>query len=118
MCAVLLCAIYLGIMDRIRKGDLVPTGGDGDRGFLSQLFPDNTTVGTTYKNTADFDGSGASGDVTVTDRSSYLNKSLSKAEDLETGKKKLTWKTSVSVELNKVRCRLFLISSFSSDKTA
>ena len=38
MCVVLLCAIYLGIMDRIRKGDLVPTGGDGDRGFPSQLF--------------------------------------------------------------------------------
>ena len=33
----------------------------------------------------------------MTDRSSYLNKSLSKAEDLETGKKKLTWKTSVSI---------------------
>ena len=64
---------------------------------IKTKVPDNTTVGTTYKNTADFDGSGASGDVTVTDRSSYLNKSLSKAEDLETGKKKLTWKTSVSI---------------------
>ena len=64
---------------------------------IKTKVPDNTTVGTTYTNTADFDGSGASGDVTVTDRSSYLNKSLSKAEDLETGKKKLTWKTSVSI---------------------
>lgn len=64
---------------------------------IQTKVPDNTTVGTTYTNTADFDGSGASGDVTVTDRSSYLNKSLSKAEDLETGKKKLTWKTSVSI---------------------
>lgn len=54
---------------------------------IKTKVPDNTTVGTTYTNTADFDGSGASGDVTVTDRSSYLNKSLSKAEDLETGKK-------------------------------
>lgn len=33
----------------------------------------------------------------MTDRSSYLNKSWSTAEDLETGKKKLTWKTSVSI---------------------
>lgn len=64
---------------------------------IKTKVPDNTTVGTTYTNMADFDGSGASGDVTVTDRSSYLNKSLSKAEDLETGKKKLTWKTSVSI---------------------
>lgn len=64
---------------------------------IKTKVPNNTTVGTTYTNTADFDGSGASGDVTVTDRSSYLNKSLSKAEDLETGKKKLTWKTSVSI---------------------
>lgn len=64
---------------------------------IKTKVPDNTTVGTTYTNTADFDGSGASGDVTVTDRSSYLNKSLSKAEDLETGKKKLTWQTSVSI---------------------
>lgn len=64
---------------------------------IKTKVPDNTTVGTIYTNTADFDGSGASGDVTVTDRSSYLNKSLSKAEDLETGKKKLTWKTSVSI---------------------
>lgn len=64
---------------------------------IKTKVPDNTTVGTTYTNTANFDGSGASGDVTVTDRSSYLNKSLSKAEDLETGKKKLTWKTSVSI---------------------
>lgn len=55
-------------------------------------------MGTTFKNEATFDGSGASGDVTVTDRSSYLNKSLYKAEDLETGKKKqLTWQTSVSI---------------------
>lgn len=64
---------------------------------IQTKVPDGTAVGTTYTNTADFDGSGASGDVTVTDRSSYLNKSLSKAEDLETGKKKLTWKTSVSI---------------------
>lgn len=64
---------------------------------IKTKVPDNTTVGTTYTNTADFDGSGASGDVTVTDRSSYLNKSLSTAEDLETGKKKLTWQTSVSI---------------------
>lgn len=64
---------------------------------IKTKVPDNTPVGTTYTNTADFDGSGASGDVTVTDRSSYLNKSLSKAEDLETGKKKLTWQTSVSI---------------------
>ena len=64
---------------------------------IKTKVPDNTTVGTIYTNTADFDGSGASGDVTVTDRSSYLNKSLSKAEDLETGKKKLTWQTSVSI---------------------
>lgn len=64
---------------------------------IKTKIPDNTTVGTLYTNTADFDGSGASGEVTVTDRSSYLNKSLSKAEDLETGKKKLTWQTSVSI---------------------
>lgn len=64
---------------------------------IKTKVPDNTPVGTIYTNTADFDGSGASGDVTVTDRSSYLNKSLSKAEDLETGKKKLTWQTSVSI---------------------
>lgn len=64
---------------------------------IKTKVPDNTTVGTTYTNTADFDGNSASGEVTVTDRSSYLNKSLSKAEDLETGKKKLTWKTSVSI---------------------
>lgn len=64
---------------------------------IKTKVPDNTPVGTTYTNTADFDGSGASGDVTVTDRSSYLNKSWSTAEDLETGKKKLTWKTSVSI---------------------
>lgn len=64
---------------------------------IKTKVPDNTTVGTTYTNTADFDGSGASGDVTVTDRSSYLSKSLSTAEDLETGKKKLTWQTSVSI---------------------
>ena len=64
---------------------------------IQTKVPDNTPVGTIYTNTADFDGSGASGDVTVTDRSSYLNKSLSKAEDLETGKKKLTWQTSVSI---------------------
>ena len=64
---------------------------------IKTKVPGSTTVGTIYTNTADFDGSGASGDVTVTDRSSYLNKSLSKAEDLETGKKKLTWQTSVSI---------------------
>lgn len=64
---------------------------------IKTKVPDNTTVGTTYTNTADFDGNSASGEVTVTDRSSYLNKSLSKAEDLETGKKKLTWQTSVSI---------------------
>ena len=38
MCAVLLNAFYLGIVDRIRKGDLVPTGRDGDRGLPSQLL--------------------------------------------------------------------------------
>lgn len=65
--------------------------------FLQTKVPDGTAVGTTYKNEATFDGNSASGDVTVTDRSSYLNKSLSKAEDLETGKKKLTWQTSVSI---------------------
>ena len=64
---------------------------------IQTKVPDGTAVGTTYTNTADFDGNSASGEVTVTDRSSYLNKSLSKAEDLETGKKKLTWKTSVSI---------------------
>ena len=64
---------------------------------IQTKVPDGTAVGTTYSNTAEFDGNSASGDVTVTDRSSYLNKSLSKAEDLETGKKKLTWKTSVSI---------------------
>lgn len=65
--------------------------------FLQTKIPDGTAVGTTFKNEATFDGSGASGDVTVTDRSSYLSKSLYKAEDLETGKKKLTWQTSVSI---------------------
>lgn len=66
--------------------------------FLQTKIPNGTAVGTTFKNEATFDGSGASGDVTVTDRSSYLNKSLYKAEDLETGKKKqLTWQTSVSI---------------------
>ena len=64
---------------------------------IQTKVPDGTAVGTTYSNTAEFDGNSASGDVTVTDRSSYLNKSLSKAEDLETGKKKLTWQTSVSI---------------------
>lgn len=64
---------------------------------IKTKVPDNTTVGTTYTNTADFDGNSASGEVTVTDRSSYLSKSLSTAEDLETGKKKLTWQTSVSI---------------------
>lgn len=64
---------------------------------IQTKVPDGTAVGTTYTNTADFDGNSASGEVTVTDRSSYLSKSLSKAEDLETGKKKLTWKTSVSI---------------------
>ena len=65
--------------------------------FLQTKIPNGTAVGTTFKNKATFDGSGASGDVTVTDRSSYLSKSLYKAEDLETGKKKLTWQTSVSI---------------------
>lgn len=65
--------------------------------FLQTKVPDGTAVGTTYKNEAKFDGNSASGDVTVTDRSSYLSKSLYKAEDLETGKKKLTWQTSVSI---------------------
>lgn len=65
--------------------------------FLQTKVPDGTAVGTTYKNEATFDGNSASGDVTVTDRDSYLSKSLYKAEDLETGKKKLTWKTSVSI---------------------
>lgn len=65
--------------------------------FLQTKIPNGTAVGTTFKNEATFDGSGASGDVTVTDRSSYLSKSLYKAEDLETGKKKLTWQTSVSI---------------------
>lgn len=64
---------------------------------IKTKVPDNTPVDTIYTNTADFDGSGASGDVTVTDRSSYLNKSWSTAEDLGTGKKKLTWQTSVSI---------------------
>ena len=64
---------------------------------IKTKVPDNTTVGTTYTNTAEFDGNSASGEVTVTDRSSYLSKSLYKAEDLETGKKKLTWQTSVSI---------------------
>lgn len=65
--------------------------------FLQTKIPNGTAVGTTYTNKAEFDGSGASGEVTVTDRSSYLSKSLYKAEDLETGKKKLTWQTSVSI---------------------
>lgn len=65
--------------------------------FLQTKIPNGTAVGTTFKNKATFDGSGASGDVTVTDRNSYLSKSLYKAEDLETGKKKLTWQTSVSI---------------------
>lgn len=65
--------------------------------FLQTKVPDGTAVGTTYKNEAKFDGNSASGDVTVTDRDSYLSKSLYKAEDLETGKKKLTWQTSVSI---------------------
>ena len=64
---------------------------------IQTKVPDGTAVGTTYTNTADFDGNSASGEVTVTDRSSYLSKSLYKAEDLETGKKKLTWQTSVSI---------------------
>lgn len=64
---------------------------------IQTKVPDGTAVGTTYTNTADFDGNSASGEVTVTDRSSYLSKSLSTAEDLETGKKKLTWQTSVSI---------------------
>lgn len=64
---------------------------------IQTKVPDGTAVGTTYKNEAKFDGNSASGDVTVTDRDSYLSKSLYKAEDLETGKKKLTWQTSVSI---------------------
>lgn len=64
---------------------------------IQTKVPDGTAVDTTYTNTADFDGNSASGEVTVTDRSSYLSKSLSTAEDLETGKKKLTWQTSVSI---------------------
>ena len=64
---------------------------------IKTKIPDGTAVGTTITNKAEFDGSGASGDVTVTDRNSYLSKSLYKAEDLETGKKKLTWQTSVSI---------------------
>ena len=64
---------------------------------IQTKVPDGTAVGTTYKNEATFDGNSASGDVTVTDRDSYLSKSLYKAEDLETGKKKLTWQTSVSI---------------------
>lgn len=64
---------------------------------IQTKVPDGTAVGTTYKNEATFDGNSASGDVTVTDRDSYLRKSLYKAEDLETGKKKLTWQTSVSI---------------------
>ena len=64
---------------------------------IQTKVPDGTAVGTTYNNEAEFDGSSASGEVTVTDRSSYLSKSLSTAEDLETGKKKLTWQTSVSI---------------------
>lgn len=65
--------------------------------FLQTKIPNGTAVGTKFENEATFDGSSASGDVTVTDRNSYLSKSLSKAEDLETGKKKLTWQTSVSI---------------------
>lgn len=64
---------------------------------IKTKVPDGTAVGTKFENKATFDGSSASGDVTVTDRNSYLSKSLSKAEDLETGKKKLTWQTSVSI---------------------
>lgn len=64
---------------------------------IQTKVPDGTAVGTTYKNEAKFDGNSASGDVTVTDRDSYLSKSLYTAEDLETGKKKLTWQTSVSI---------------------
>lgn len=64
---------------------------------IQTKVPDGTAVGTTYKNEATFDGNSASGDITVTDRDSYLSKSLYKAEDLETGKKKLTWQTSVSI---------------------
>ena len=64
---------------------------------IKTKIPDGTAVGTTFKNEATFDDSSASGDVTVTDRNSYLSKSLYKAEDLETGKKQLTWQTSVSI---------------------
>ena len=75
--------------------------GEEDESFytikIKTKIPDGTAVGTKFKNEATFDGSGASGDVTVTDRNSYLSKSLYKAEDLETGKKELTWQTSVSI---------------------
>lgn len=64
---------------------------------IKTKIPVGTAVDTTITNKAEFDGSGASGDVTVTDRNSYLSKSLYKAEDLETSKKKLTWQTSVSI---------------------
>lgn len=78
----------------------LPHGPETEASYTIEIqtkVPDGTAVGTTYKNEATFDGNSASGDVTVTDRSSYLNKSWSTAEDLETGKKKLTWKTSVSI---------------------
>lgn len=78
----------------------LPHGPETEASYTIEIqtkVPDGTAVGTTYTNKAEFDSNSASGDVTVTDRSSYLSKSLSTAEDLETGKKKLTWKTSVSI---------------------
>lgn len=78
----------------------LPHGPETEASYTIEIqtkVPDGTAVGTTFKNTATFDGNSASGDVTVTDRDSYLSKSWSNAEDLETGKKKLTWKTSVSI---------------------
>lgn len=78
----------------------LPHGPETEASYTIEIqtkVPDGTAVGTTYKNEATFDGNSASGDVTVTDRDSYLSKSWSNAEDLETGKKKLTWKTSVSI---------------------
>lgn len=78
----------------------LPHGPETEASYTIEIqtkVPDGTAVGTTYTNKAEFDSNSASGDVTVTDRSSYLSKSWSNAEDLETGKKKLTWKTSVSI---------------------
>lgn len=78
----------------------LPHGPETEASYTIEIqtkVPDGTAVGTTYTNKAEFDSNSASGDVTVTDRDSYLSKSWSNAEDLETGKKKLTWKTSVSI---------------------